>query len=334
MNNASASATTRSAAAAPAFEPELSLTIAGLGFANPVWAASGTFGFGHDYADLIDCSRLGAICGKGLTLHARAGNRGARIHETPSGLLNSIGLENPGIQAFLERDLPGMAALGPRVVANLAGSTLGDYVDGARLLCGPRAERVDMIEINISCPNVEAGGMAFGLEPAQAARVIDAVRAVCDKPLVAKLSPNAPDIVAVARTCEDAGCDAISLVNTFTGMAIDRERCAPVFENTVAGLSGPAIRPLALRMVWDIAGAVELPVIGMGGIATWEDAVEFLMAGASAIQVGSATFARPDAMLGILDGLAAFMKTHGYESLGALVGKARPSPKTKGVAYA
>ncbi|MCA1949446.1 MAG: dihydroorotate dehydrogenase, partial [Treponema sp.] len=227
----------------------------------------------------------------------------------------SIGLENPGIPAFIEKELPAMLGLGPAVIANLSGSTVEEYQEGARLL---GATGIDMIELNISCPNVKAGGMAFGLCPADAASVVRAVRKVSSKPLMVKLSPNAPDLAGVAQACVDAGADALSLVNTFKALAFDIRRRRPVFDHVTAGLSGPAIKPIALRMVWDVCAAVQVPVVGMGGIATTEDALEFFMAGAAAIQVGTATFPRPSAMIEIIEGLERFMKTEGIGQLSEL----------------
>jgi dihydroorotate dehydrogenase (NAD+) catalytic subunit len=301
-------------------QPDLSVLIASVRFKNPLIAASGTFGFGSEYAELIDVSRLGGICTKGLTLHPRQGNSGQRIWETPAGLLNSIGLENPGIEAFLEKELPRMSELGTVIIANLSGSTIEEYAEGAALL---NASAVDMIELNISCPNVKAGGMAFGLDPRAASSVLKPVRRACPhKPLMVKLSPNAPDLAAVAKSCVNAGADALSLVNTFKAMAIDINKRRPVFDNISAGLSGPAIRPIALRMVWELYEALagsdsrpEVPLIGMGGIACTEDALEFLMAGAAAIQVGSATFAYPPAMPEIIDGIENYMKENGYSKI-------------------
>ena len=313
------------------FSPDLSVVIAGVKFKNPVIAASGTFGFGREYSQLFDVSCLGGICTKGLTLHPRAGNNGSRIWETPAGLLNSIGLENPGIEVFLEKELPLLCSRGTVVIANLSGSTIEEYTDGAKLL---NESSVDMIELNISCPNVKTGGMAFGLEPQAAASVTKPVRRACShKPLIVKLSPNAPNPARVAESCVNAGADAISLVNTFKAMAIDIKKRRPVFDNISAGLSGPAIRPIALRMVWELyetlAGMKHaarrtaankdslpaIPIIGMGGIACAEDALEFLMAGAAAIQVGSATFARPPAMLEIISGIENYMRENGYTEI-------------------
>ena len=292
--------------------PDLSVTIAGVRLRNPVIAASGTFGYGREYAGLLDTAAIGGICTKGLTFTARGGNTGTRLRETASGLLNSIGLENPGVAAFIEKELPPLRALGPAVIANLSGSTVEEYVQGAELL---DRSSVDMIELNISCPNVKSGGMAFGLDPEAASRVTQAVRRASAKPLMVKLSPNAPCIAAVAKACVSAGARALSLVNTFKAMAIDISRRRPVFDNVTAGLSGPAIKPIALSMVWELAAEVDVPVIGIGGIATAEDALEFLMAGASAVEVGSATFAHPPAMTEIADGIYAYMKANGIKTI-------------------
>jgi len=293
----------------------LSVTIAGVHFRNPVIAASGTFGYGREYADIIDVSRLGGICTKGLTFNPRAGNAGIRLWETPAGLLNSIGLENPGIAAFIEKELPRLRKLGPAVIANLSGSTIEEYAEGAALL---NTCVVDMVELNISCPNVKAGGMAFGLDPQAAAAVVEPVRrALTAKPLMVKLSPNAPDLTAVARACVNGGADALSLVNTFKAMAIDIHNRRPVFENISAGLSGPAVKPIALRMVWELCRELKpaVPIVGLGGIAAADDALEFLMAGAAAIQVGSATFPRPSTMIEIIDGIENYMRRLGIAKL-------------------
>jgi dihydroorotate dehydrogenase (NAD+) catalytic subunit len=226
--------------------------------------------------------------------------------------MNSIGLENPGVATFIEKELPNLRSLGPLVIANLSGSTIESYAEGAALL---DASNIDMIELNISCPNVKAGGMAFGLCPSDAASVVAAVRAASRKPLMVKLSPNAPDLISVAHACVDAGADCLSLVNTFKALAIDIKTRKPVFDNLTAGLSGPAIKPIALRMVWELCEAVSVPVVGMGGIANTEDALEFLMAGAAAIQVGTATFARPSAMTDIIHGIDEYMRAHKIATL-------------------
>jgi dihydroorotate dehydrogenase (NAD+) catalytic subunit len=298
--------------------PDLSVNIAGVRLKNPVIAASGTFGYGSEYTSIIDVSRLGGICTKGLTLNPKSGNSGIRIWETPSGLLNSIGLENPGIPAFIEKELPRLWQLGPAVIANLSGATTEEYVKGAALL---NNSAVDMVELNISCPNVKAGGMAFGLDPDIACALVAEVRRVCNsKPLMVKLSPNAPSLALVALACVNAGADALSLVNTFKAMAIDTKNRTPVFDNTSAGLSGPAIKPIALRMVWELFDTLkeakaEVPIVGLGGIANTEDALEFLMAGATAIQVGSATFTHPQTMIDIIDGIGYYMKIIGLSGV-------------------
>jgi dihydroorotate dehydrogenase (NAD+) catalytic subunit len=294
------------------FPPDTSVDIAGVRFRNPVIAASGTFGYGREYLSVFDVSALGGICAKGLTLRPREGNGGERLWETPAGLLNSIGLENPGIEAFIEQELPALKALGPVIIANLSGGSVEEYVAGAKLLS---ASAVDMIELNISCPNVKAGGMAFGLEAAPAAALSAAVRKVCAKPLIVKLSPNAPDLNAVARACACAGADALSLVNTFQAMAIDTKKRKPIFDNVTAGLSGPAIRPIALRMVWELFEQVKIPLIGIGGISDSDAALQFLMAGAAAIQVGSATFAHPRTMLEIIAGIEAYLSENKMRSV-------------------
>ena len=302
-------------------KPGLSVNIAGIRFRNPVIAASGTFGFGGEYSNLVDVSLLGGICTKALTMTPRTGNSGVRVWETPAGLLNSIGLENPGIPFFLENELPRLKELGPVVIANLSGAASDEYINGAMLL---NNSDVDMIELNISCPNVKAGGMAFGLDPGTAAALVAAVRRVCrNKPLMVKLSPNAPSLSSVAVACIKAGADALSLVNTFQAMAIDITRRKPVFENITAGLSGPAIRPIALRIIWELFDILndantQVPIIGIGGIACTQDALEFLMAGAAAIQVGSATFVYPKTMTDIIDGIYRYMNKTGMSSIGEI----------------
>ena len=295
----------------------LSLQLCGISLKNPVIAASGTFGFGREYAEIMDVSRLGGICGKGLTLHGSAGNNGLRVYETPAGMLNSIGLENPGVEKFVATEAAFIRSLGPAVIANLGGHSEEDYLEGARLL---NEADIDLLELNISCPNVKAGGMAFGMQPSTAAEITKKVKAISRHPLMVKLSPNAPDIVAVARACEDAGADALSLVNTFLGMAIDVKRKKAVFDNVYAGLSGPAIRPIALRMVHQVAHAVQIPVVGMGGISSAEDALAFLMAGARAVQVGTMTFVNPGAILEIIDGLSAYCAKERLNNLQEICG--------------
>jgi len=293
---------------------DTTVNIAGVNFRNPVIAASGTFGNGSEYEHLFDISLLGGICTKGLTMVPRPGNIGTRVWETPSGLLNSIGLENVGIPNFIENELPFMRNLGPVIIANLSGAESDEYIEGAALL---DKSSIDMIELNISCPNVKVGGMAFGLDPGTAAALVSAVKRVCrSKPLMVKLSPNAPNLVSVALACVNAGADALSLVNTFKAMAIDIVNKKPVFDLVSAGLSGPAIKPIALRLVWDLFDALKddgksnIPIVGIGGIACLNDALEFFMSGAAAIQVGSATFVNPHTMTEIIDGLHAYMTSN------------------------
>ncbi len=290
----------------------LETKLLGVTLKNPVLMASGTFGFGEEYAGYLDVSRLGGICSKGLTLHPREGNYGPRMWETPAGMLNSVGLQNPGVEHFIRHELPGMRGLGPAIIANLGGGTIEEYVEGARLL---NSAGIDILELNISCPNVKEGGANFGLKPAIATQVVSAVRKVFSGPMLVKLSPGAENIVEMAKACRQAGADGLSLINTLLGMAIDVEQRKPVFRNIAAGLSGPAVRPVALRMVYDVVRAVDCPVVGLGGIATWRDAVEFLLAGAAAVQVGTAVFQNPEAPLEIIDGLQRYMERHGFEHI-------------------
>lgn len=300
-------------------KPDLTVKIKGVEFKNPVIGSSGTFGFGTEYKDIFDVNKLGGISSKGLTLEARQGNSGIRVWETPSGLMNSIGLQNPGIPHFIEHELPQMLKLKPVTIANLSGSTLESYVEGAKLL---EKTKVPVIELNISCPNVSAGGAAFGMTCAAAKDVVSAVRKVTSKPLIVKLTPQAADVVGVALACIESGADGISLCNSFQGIAIDIEKGRPVFDKVKAGFGGPAVRPIALRLVYEVAQAIQklpkekqVPIIGIGGIATWQDAVEFIMAGATAVQVGTNTFANPDSMIQIIEGLKDFMKRKGFSSI-------------------
>ena len=290
---------------------DLSVNISGVKLRNPVIAASGTFGNSKEYSSIFNVSLLGGICTKGLTMTPREGNTGVRLCETPGGLLNSIGLENIGIPDFIDKDLPIMRQLGPAIIANLSGAESDEYIKGAALL---DKTSIDMIELNISCPNVKHGGMAFGLDPGTAAALVSAVKRVLrNKPLMVKLSPNAPNLVSVALACVNAGADALSLINTIKAMAIDIVLKKPVFDNITAGLSGPAVKPIALRMVWELYdallynGKADIPIIGIGGISCVNDALEFLMAGAAAFQVGTATFVNPHTMTEIIDGLSKYM---------------------------
>lgn len=290
----------------------LKVNICGVEFKNPVIAASGTFGFGEEYNQLFDVSKLGGISSKGLTLNPKEGNNGLRVFETRAGMLNSVGLQNPGVDAFIKNELPKMKKLNTVAIANLGGGTLEDYLSGIEKL---NNSDVDMIELNISCPNVKSGGMAFGIKSEVAKDIVKEVKAICKKPLMVKLSPNAEDIVDMAVKCQEAGADSLSLVNTFKGMAIDIYKGKPVFENVTAGLSGPAIKPIALRMVYEVSRAVDIPVIGLGGISTWMDAIEFIMAGATAIQVGTANFVKPDVCLDIIEGIEGYMNKYNIKDL-------------------
>ena len=288
------------------------VNICGIELKNPVIAASGTFGFGREYEEYFDISKLGGICTKGLTLHKKEGNKGIRIYETSSGLLNSIGLQNPGIDRFIQDELPYMEKLDTVILANVGGSTIEEYIESIIKL---NNTSVDIIELNISCPNVKEGGMAFGIKSKIAYEIVKEVRNVCKKPLIVKLSPNAENIVEMAEYCTKAGADGLSLVNTFNGMAIDIYSRKSVFNNVTAGLSGPCIKPIALRMVYEVARAVDIPVIGIGGIVDYEDAIEFIMAGAYAIQVGSGNFIKPDISLDIINGIKSFMEEEGIKNL-------------------
>ena len=295
----------------------LNVKFGNIDFKNPVVMASGTFGFGKEYNEIYDIQKLGGVSSKGLTLQKRDGNNGMRVWETPSGMMNSVGLENLGIQGFIDNELQFFKDLDFVRIANVGGGTLEDYIEGVKLL---NEQPVDMIELNISCPNVKAGGMAFGIKNEVARDVVRAVRKVTDLPLVVKLSPNAEDIVGMAKVCEEEGADGISLVNTFKAMAIDINKRKPVFENVYAGLSGPAIKPIALRMVHEVCKAVNIPVMGIGGITTWEDAIEFIMAGATCIQVGTANFINPKIGLDIIAGIESYMEREGIESLDEIRG--------------
>lgn len=268
----------------------LSVAINGLNFKNPIIAASGTFGFGQEYNELYNVNCLGGICTKGLTLNSRNGNEGIRVYETPSGMMNSVGLQNPGVDDFIQHELPEMLKFDTIIIANVGGGSVAEYVESVDKLS---RTNVDMIELNISCPNVESGGMAFGIKAEVAREVVSAVRRVCTKPLMVKLSPNAENIVEMASACEAAGADSLSLVNTFQAMEVDIHRRLPVFDNIYAGLSGPAIKPIALRMVHATCRQVAIPVIGIGGIATAEDVLAFIMAGAAAVQIGTVNFTNP-----------------------------------------
>jgi dihydroorotate dehydrogenase (NAD+) catalytic subunit len=306
----------------PEYGVDLSVEAArGLWLKNPVLTASGTFGQGIEYAELIDVGRLGAIVNKGTTPRARPGNRQYRIAETPAGILNSIGLENPGAEEVARKYGPMWAKLGVPVIVNVAGYSVADYVFVVEALDGTPG--VIAFELNVSCPNVE-GGMLFGSDPGLAAEVTRAVKDTTDKPVIVKLTPNAADVVAVARACEDAGADALTAINTVLGMRIDVARRRPVLGTGSGGLSGPAIRPIAVHMTYQVARAVAIPIIGAGGVTSASDALEFMMAGASAVQVGTATFADPTAPLSVIEGLAAYVREQGLASIRDIIGAALP----------
>lgn len=299
----------------------LKVTIAGVEFANPLIAASGTFGFGHEYQEFYPLSMLGGISCKGITLKERPGNPPPRIAETPSGMLNAVGLQNPGVDHFITYDLPWLREQGTRVVANIAGNTPEDYCEMAEKLSDTD---VDMIELNISCPNVKQGGVQFGTSCDGVAGITAAVRKYCKKPLMVKLSPNVSDIGEIAAAAESAGADAISLINTLTGMRINIDTRRPIIHNNTGGLSGPAVFPVAIRMVWQAASRVKIPVVGLGGISTWQDAVEMMLAGATAFQVGTAMFTDPYAPIKILKGLNEYLDRNGIDSVTELTGKVQP----------
>lgn len=300
---------------------DLRVNIAGVQFKNPVITASGTFGFGQEYARLYDISKLGGISCKGTTLHERLGNLPPRIAETPSGILNSVGLQNPGVDAFLKDDLPFLAQKDLVVIANIAGSQVEDYVESVRRLQG---SKVDMIELNISCPNVKEGGASFGTSAKSVENITKQVKAVAEQPLMVKLTPNVTDITEMAAAAEAGGADAVSLINTLTGMKIDIRTRRPLLKNNTGGMSGPAVFPVALRMVWQVANRVKIPVVGMGGISKWEDAVEMLLAGATAIQIGTANFTDAYTPLKVIQGLNDYLDANGEKSVTDIIGKVQP----------
>jgi dihydroorotate dehydrogenase (NAD+) catalytic subunit len=304
--------------------PDLTVAIGGLVLKNPVMTASGTFGYGEEYAPHCDLKRLGAVVVKGLSLEPRPGNPPPRIIETPSGMLNAVGLQNVGVRAFLSEKLPFLRRYDVAVIANIFGETVDQYRRVAHILSG--AAGIHALELNISCPNVKKGGVAFGARPDAAAEVTSNVRAETDLPLIVKLTPNVADIAEIALAVEEAGADGVSLINTLTGMSVDIEKRIPHLANVTGGLSGPAIKPVALRMVWQVVRAVKIPVIGIGGIMTAADALEFLIAGARAIQVGTANFVRPSAAMEIIDGISDYLTRHGLGSIDKLIGSLNTNP--------
>ena len=285
---------------------------------NPVMTASGTFGYGLEYADLMDISRLGAIIVKGTTAEPRQGNPYPRMAETPAGMLNAVGLQNRGVNYFVDKIYPAIRSIDTAMIVNVGGSTVETYVECAEKIAA--LDDIPAIELNISCPNVKQGGMGFGLCAASAAEVVRAVRRVYPRTLIVKLSPNVTDITEIARAVEAEGADAVSLINTLLGMAVDAERRRPILSTVTGGLSGPCVKPVALRMVWQTAKAVRIPVIGLGGIASWRDAVEFMLAGATAVQIGTSNFVDPTVSLKLIDGIAAYCERHGFHYASELVG--------------
>lgn len=298
---------------------DLSVNIGELRFKNPVLTASGTFGYGEEFADFVDLERLGGFIVKGTTLNPRDGNPYPRMAETPAGMLNAVGLQNKGVDYFIGQIYPRIKDLDTNVLVNLSGSSIEDYVAAAEKLAG--LERVPAIELNISCPNVKAGGMAFGTSCEAAGRVVAAVRRAYPKTLVVKLSPNVTDIASIAKAVEAEGADAVSLINTLLGMAVNAETQRPVLSTVTGGLSGACVKPIALRMVWQVYHAVKVPIIGLGGIMNATDAIEFFLAGATAIQVGTANFINPRVTMEIVDGIAAYLERKNISSVRELVGQ-------------
>ena len=299
-------------------KPNLSVNVAGMALRNPIMTASGTFGYGEEFSQYVNLNTLGGIVTKGLSLRPRAGNPTPRIVETPGGMLNAIGLQNVGIDAFIEKKLPFLRTVDTLCVANFFGDTVDEYAEMARRL--NELPEVAALEMNISCPNVKQGGIVFGSDPACAAGVVAACRAATSKPLIVKLSPNVTDVVAMAKACADAGADALSLINTLIGMAIDINTRRPVLANVTGGLSGPAIKPVALRMVLQVARAVKLPIIGIGGIMSATDVIEFMLAGASAVQIGTASFFTPGIAEQIVQDLQAWMVANKVQDINSLIG--------------
>ncbi len=299
-------------------KPDMSVNLAGIALRNPVMTASGTFGYGEEFAEYVDLQALGAIVTKGLSLKPRAGNPTPRIVETPGGMLNAIGLQNVGIEAFIAKKIPFLRTVNTPCIANFFGDTIDEYAEMTRRL--NEIPEVSALEMNISCPNVKQGGIVFGTDPACAASVVAACRAATQKPLIVKLSPNVTDVVVMARACVDAGADSLSLINTLIGMAIDLKKRRPVLANITGGFSGPAIKPVALRMVWQVAKAVKVPIIGIGGIMNATDALEFILAGATAVQVGTASFINPGAAQTIAEEMEAWMVSNGVADIKSLIG--------------
>lgn len=297
---------------------ELKTKIGSLELKNPIMTASGTFGYGVEYADFMDISRLGGIIVKGTTLNRREGNAYPRMAETPSGMLNAVGLQNKGVEYFVDHIYPTIKDIDTNMIVNVSGASIEDYVATASRI--NELEKIPAIELNISCPNVKQGGMAFGVKPESAAQVVEAVRKAYNKTLIVKLSPNVTDISEIARAVEGAGADSVSLINTMLGMAINAETRRPILSTVTGGMSGPAVKPVALRMVWQVAKAVKIPVVGLGGISSPTDVVEFLLAGASAVEIGTANFIDPSISEKCVDGLNEYLDRHGFKSVQEIIG--------------
>lgn len=300
---------------------DLNIEIGNLKLKNPVMTASGTFGYGEEFADFLDLSRIGGIIVKGTTLSKREGNPYPRMAETPSGMLNAVGLQNKGVHYFVDHIYPHIKDIQTNIIVNVSGSTIDDYKETAVII--NELDNIPAIELNISCPNVKQGGMTFGVTCDGAAEVVNAVRSVYKKTLIVKLSPNVTNISDIARAVEAEGADCVSLINTLLGMAIDAERMCPILSTITGGLSGPAVKPIALRMVWQVSQAVKIPVIGLGGIMNWRDAVEFMLAGASAIQIGTANFIDPTVTLKVVDGIDEYLTRHHCKSITEIIGALR-----------
>ena len=297
---------------------DLSVNIGNLNLKNPVMTASGTFGYGVEFEDFVDLEQIGGIIVKGTTLNHREGNPYPRMAETPSGMLNAVGLQNKGVDYFVEKIYPKIKDINTNMIVNVSGSDIESYVKTAERI--NELENIPAIELNISCPNVKQGGMAFGVTPDGAAEVVSAVRKAYDKTLIVKLSPNVTNIAEIARAVEAAGADSVSLINTLLGLAIDAEKRKPILSTITGGMSGAAVKPIALRMVWQVAQAVKIPVIGLGGIMNWRDAVEFLLAGATAIQIGTANFIDPAITVKVAQGIDDYLNRHGFTSVKDIIG--------------
>ena len=297
---------------------DLSVNIGKLNMSNPVMTASGTFGYGLEFEDFVDLEKIGGIIVKGTTLHHREGNPYPRMAETPMGMLNAVGLQNKGVHYFVDNIYPKIKDIKTNMIVNVSGSQIEDYAETARII--NELDNIPAIELNISCPNVKQGGMAFGVTAKGAAEVVKAVRDVYNKTLIVKLSPNVTDITEIARAAEGAGADSVSLINTLLGMAIDAEKRKPILSTVTGGMSGAAVKPIALRMVWQVAKAVNIPVIGLGGIMNWKDAVEFMLAGATAIQIGTANFIDPAITVKVAEGINDYLDRHGYSSVRDIIG--------------